>query len=224
MSNEQWLVMCGHALAGAAGALPMAGIAFAVPAAGPPQLHPRWWFGTPAPRWAIAALATISGASTGAVGVLPLASLIGLAFGIFAVVGVGLAVIDVRRRRLPHALTGLLGAECIMFFSADAVISGSGVAMVRAAVTGVITAFVLLCVAIALPGQLGLGDVVFASVVTASLGWLSIQSATLGLVVGLVAQGFVVVCRAVWVRDRRLTLPLGPALLAGWMVGVVAGT
>ncbi len=215
--------MCGHMLAGSAGAIPMAGIAFAVPSAGPPSLHPRWWCGAPARSRVVAALAAITGVGTGALGILALPPLVRLAFVIFAVVGVGLAVVDLRRHRLPHAMTGLLGAECLLFFGADAVVSGSGVAIVRAAVTGVITATVLLCVALALPGQLGLGDVVFAGVVTASLGWLSVQSATLGLLVGFIVQGVVVACRAVWVPDRRRTLPLGPALMVGWMAGVVAG-
>lgn len=223
MSNELWLLVGGHMLAGAAGALPMAGIAFAVPPAGPPSLHPRWWCGAPTRSRVVAALAAITGIGTGALGILPLPLLVRLAFVIFAVVGVGLAVVDLRHHRLPHALTGFLGAECLLFFSVHAVVSGSGVAVVRAAVTGVITATVLLCVALALPGQLGLGDVVFAGVVTASLGWLSVQSATLGLFVGLAVQGIVVACRALWVPDRRRTLPFGPALLAGWMAGVVAG-
>jgi leader peptidase (prepilin peptidase)/N-methyltransferase len=154
---------------------------------------------------------------------LRLLPLVRLAFEIFVVVGVGLAAIDIRRHRLPHVLTGLLGAASIALFSADAMISGSPVATARAAATGATVAAMFLGVALALPGQLGLGDTLFAGVLSTSLGWLNISSAVLGLIVALLIQVAVVFCRVLWIPDRRHILPFGPALLAGWMVGVVAG-
>lgn len=137
--------------------------------------------------------------------------------------GVGLAVIDVRRQRLPHVLTGGLGALSMVLYGADAVTSGNPVATARAAVTGVAVAGIFLAVALALPGQMGLGDVVFAGVVTASLGWLGLWCAVTGLVAGLSMQAVVTIGRSILLPNRRSALPLGPALLAGWLVGVFAG-
>ncbi|MFI9640885.1 prepilin peptidase [Micromonospora sp. NPDC051925] len=145
------------------------------------------------------------------------------AFWLFAVVGVGLTIVDVRCRRLPHRLTGVLWASSGLFFTV-AVLTGSDVGqLIRAASAGIGTATVMLAVALALPGQLGLGDVVFAGAVAFNLGWLGWQTAVLGVVAGLLLQGAIVLV----VKIRRTTnaidtpTPMGPALAAGWFLAVV---
>lgn len=47
------------------------------------------------------------------------------AYGLIAVIGVGLASIDVRRRRLPHVLTGTVMATCLISFIVATAASGN---------------------------------------------------------------------------------------------------
>ena len=67
------------------------------------------------------------------------------------------------------------------------------------------------------------GDVVLGGGwIALSLGWFAWRATALGLLVGLVVQaagGVVLLARA----GPRRTLPMGPALLLGWLVGVMAG-
>lgn len=210
----------GLGLAGALAGIPVAAMAYTVPAAGPVRLPRRWWAGGPARPALVVATAGGSGAAGALIGaaVPPTFALLG--FWIFAVLGVGLAVIDARRRRLPHRLTGALWASSALCFLAVAVTGGGVEPVVRAAAAGIATAAVFLVVALALPGQLGLGDVVLAGAVTFTLGWLSWQAAVVGILAGLLAQGVIVVAVKVFSRGQAMW-PMGPALLAGWLLAVM---
>jgi leader peptidase (prepilin peptidase)/N-methyltransferase len=141
-------------------------------------------------------------------------------FWIFAVLGMGLAGTDLRRNRLPYALTVTLFFACAAAFIAEATRTGDFGPLARAAVVGALATAGLLALALALPGQIGLGDVTFAGAITFSLGWLSWQAATGGLLVGLLVQGVVVLAVKALARNRA-TLPLGPALITGWLLAVV---
>jgi len=211
------------AVAGGAGILvgpPVAAIVYALPASGPFSVPPRCWTGRPAPRRAIV-LTSVLTSTTAALGCssLPL-SLAQPAFWMFAVLGVALAGMDLRRKRLPYALTATLYLACTAGFIAEAFRSDDFGPLARASVTAVFVTAGMLAFALALPGQLGLGDVLFAGAVTFSLGWLSWQAAIVGLLAGLLIQGVVVLAAKVHRRDRAL-LPLGPALVIGWFLTVV---
>ncbi|MDG4790179.1 prepilin peptidase [Micromonospora sp. WMMD1102] len=142
------------------------------------------------------------------------------AFWLFAVLGVGLAIIDLRCRRLPHRLTGSLWLSSGLIFLAAAVLSGDVEPLLRAAGAGGVTSAILLLVALAMPGQLGLGDVVLAGAITFNLGWLSWQVAVAGLLAGLVFQGSVGIARDSKRAGRANPSPTGPALVAGWLLAV----
>lgn len=126
-------------------------------------------------------------------------------------------------QRLPHQLTGALYASSGPCFTAAA-ISGEGVApLLQATGSAIVTAAALLVVALALPGQLGLGDVALAGAIALSLGWLGVQAVIVGLLTGLVLQA----AAAIAVRLRRTgnaLTPMGLALLVGWLLGVVYAT
>jgi hypothetical protein len=142
------------------------------------------------------------------------------AFWLFAILGVGLAIIDLRCRRLPHAVTGTIVATCILCFAIDASVAGDLSPLRRALATGSITAVVMLTVALALPGQLGLGDVALAGATTLSLGWLSWQAAVTGIIGAFALQGTVALAARTATRRDGL-IPMGPALVTGWLGAVL---
>jgi leader peptidase (prepilin peptidase)/N-methyltransferase len=215
------LAASGFAVAGAVAGIPIAAIAFAAPAHGAIRMQGRWWLGRPARPATVGTISLLTGTAAGFVtGFLPLSPALP-AFWIFAVLAICLAVIDLRRHRLPHAITGTITITSIGSFTIAAVVSGSSTSLLRALATGSIAAGALLIVALTLPGQLGLGDVALAGAVALNLGWLSWQAAVVGMVGAFALQG----TAALAVRARRkrgVVMPMGPALIAGWLTGVLS--
>jgi leader peptidase (prepilin peptidase)/N-methyltransferase len=166
--------------------------------------------------------AVLTGSTAAIVGATLPSRFASLSFWLLAVGSVGMAIIDIQCRRLPHQLTGALWAACAVCFAITAIVSQELEPLVRAVGAGSATAAVLLTVALAMPGQLGLGDVTFASALTFSLGWLDWYPAALGLLAGLLLQCAVAVLARLRHSDDRTT-PMGPALVAGWLLAVVLG-
>ena len=218
------LAVGGFAVAGTLAEIPIIAVAYAVPAHGGIRVPQRWWRGAPAPPMAVIAAALLAGAVAGVVaGRLPLSPALP-AFWLFAVVGVGLAVIDVRRRRLPHAMTGTLWAICGLGLVGESFASGHIHSLVTGAAAGASVVVLALLIAFALPGQLGLGDVSLSGVIALSLGGLCLSTAALGLVTGIALQACIAVTSKFRSRDllSRSHLPFGPALLMGWLVALAA--
>ncbi|WP_018909378.1 A24 family peptidase [Salinispora arenicola] len=215
------LTASGLGLAGALAGIPLAAIAYSAPAHGHLHLPEGWWHGAPARPPTVAAVSLLTGATTAVIGgLLPMSATLP-AYWLFAVVGVGLAVIDIRRRRLPHVLTGTLMATCLISFIVATAVSGNPAPLLRAIIAGATTTTTLVIIALSLPGQLGLGDVTLAGVITLNLGWLSWHTVAHGLIIGLVLQG--VLGFAARARPRgQVALPMGPALLTGWLSAISA--
>ena len=215
------LAASGFAVAGALAGIPITAIAYSVPAHGKLRVPERWWSGSPAHPAAVVTVSLMTGTTAGlAAGILPLSPALP-AYWLFAVLGVGLAVIDVRRRRLPHAITGSMAMTCILGFAAAATLGGSPASLMRALAAGSITAVAMLALALGFPGQLGLGDVALAGAITLSLGWLSWQAAVTGLVGAFAIQGTAALAAKTAARKGGL-LPMGPALVGGWLIGVIS--
>jgi leader peptidase (prepilin peptidase)/N-methyltransferase len=217
------LAATGLGLAGALAGIPVAAIAYRTSAIGPVQLPARWRTGRPARPAFLVVTSAFTGTAAAIIGAaLPL-TLALPAFWLVAVLGTGLAIIDIRCQRLPHRLTGALwGSSGLCFVTAA--ISGEGMEpLLRAAGAGAATAAILLVVALTMPGQLGLGDVVLAGAITLSLGWLSVHAAIVGLLVGLLLQAAAAIAVRLWRPGNALT-PMGPALLVGWLVAVLYAT
>lgn len=214
------LAAIGLGLAGAFVGIPVAAIAYDTRATGPVRLPQRWWRGGPARPPLVVLTAVCAGAAAAVVGAALPPDLALPAFWLFAVVGVGLAIIDVRSRRLPHRLTGLVCVSSALCFMADATQGGTVGPLLRAVGSGAATATILLLLALALPGQLGLGDVALASVVTFTLGWLGLQTALTGLLAGLLLQSATAIVAKLRHRSGT-TMPMGPALVAGWLLALV---
>lgn len=209
----------GLAVAGALAGIPIAAISYAAPAHGSLQVPAGWWRGAPARPAAVLAVSLTAGVATGLVAWrLPTTTM--PAFWVFAVVGVGLAVIDVRRRRLPYPLVVTTAAASALCFALDAAVNGSGGSLLRALAAATITALVMLAVALSFPGQLGLGDVALSAAVTLNLAWLSWQAAIAGMFIAFLLQA--VIGLTVRARTRApATSPMGPAMCVGWLLAVL---
>jgi leader peptidase (prepilin peptidase) / N-methyltransferase len=164
--------------------------------------------------------AVVSGAVCMVLGTVLGSSLVMPAYSLCGVLGVALAIVDVRTRRLPYAMTGVMFASCAVAFGVSAVGGGDARPLIRAVLAAALASTGFLGLALAFPGQLGLGDVVLVGWVAFSLAWFGWRVAVVGLLTGLIIQaavGILVLVRA----GPRGTLPMGPALLIGWLVGVL---
>jgi leader peptidase (prepilin peptidase)/N-methyltransferase len=117
------------------------------------------------------------------------------------------AVIDARRRIIPNTLTatGAVAGVALLTLLAPAALPTHAAAAAGAG------AF-FLAAALLRPGELGMGDVKLAAVLGLYLG----ASVVPALLVALLAA------TVVGVAGRRSTLPLGPFLALGGVVGLLA--
>ena len=134
------------------------------------------------------------------------------------VVGVALAYIDIALKRLPDPLTlpsYVIGAALL------------GLAFDGARFThgliGMVACFLLYAVQwIIAPGQLGLGDVKLSGVLGLYLGWLGLTAWTTGVLAGFLLGGCYALALLVTRRaGRKSTIPFGPFMLAGALVGIL---
>lgn len=140
-------------------------------------------------------------------------------------VGSALAVIDMRCRRLPDALTlpsyPILGALIAFasFFHGP-----GGHALVRAALAGVIFFAIFFAMWLVRPSDLGFGDVKLSGLLGVCLGWLGWGSWFVGLMAGFFIGGFISVLLLLARRvGRKDHVPYGPFMLGGALVGVLWG-
>lgn len=139
-----------------------------------------------------------------------------LAFGLFAAVSPGLAVVDWVTHRLPFVTSAAVLVVAVAGFSAQAVNMGDAGRLGRAAWALAIVGTLALVWWRAFDGQVGLGDVVLLAVIGGFAGWGSWIA-----VWAAIAAGFALAAVAAGVARWRIAtagayLPLGPFLLAGW--------
>ncbi|HET8680879.1 MAG TPA: prepilin peptidase [Micromonosporaceae bacterium] len=145
------------------------------------------------------------------------------AFLAVAVLGVLLAAVDLACLRLPDRLVAL-GAAVSLAGLGTAALSGAGLGTLGRALAGAGALGGAYLVLALLPGGgMGFGDVKLAALLGLLLGWLGWGAVLLGaalphVINGPVAVGLLVLGRA----GRHTALPLGPALLAGALLAVVA--
>ncbi|MEU7903871.1 prepilin peptidase [Actinoplanes sp. NPDC049118] len=173
----------------------------------------------PPPVWTIAAGTLTAGLLGTAIGPAPLLIVLLPA----AVLGVLLAAIDLRCLRLPDPLVALFAAATVVPLSLGALATGEPGRPVRALMAAALTGAIYLFVALLPGGGLGLGDVKLAAVLAFTLGNAGWPAVAIGLLAphlinGPVALSLLLTRRA----DRRTPLPLGPALLAGALVALIA--
>ena len=144
-------------------------------------------------------------------------------FVLATVFGLALSIVDLLGSRLPFAFSGTVYVAIVVGLGVDALASADATHLGRAVSGGAVVTIGFLVLAMALPGQLGLGDVVMVGWIAMTLARLGWRSLFVGLVASLVIQA-VVTAVAVGTRrgNRRRHTPFGPALWFGWLAGVMA--
>lgn len=136
----------------------------------------------------------------------------------FIVVGVTLAAIDARTKRLPDRLTLPSYPILVVLLSAAEAASSNQGSMVRAAAAAVLLVAVFFVSA--LVGGVGLGDVKLAGLLGLVLGFRSWTTVYAGMLAAFVLAAIFVLFRVIQGQGRE-RLPLGPFLVAGTMVAVL---
>lgn len=212
------LAVYGLAAAGALAGIPVAAVAYSAPARGSIRLPTRWWCGEPATPVTVLSVSLLTGTATGVVAARSPWSPATPAYCAFAILGVGLAIIDVRRQRLPYVLTGSALIVHLLAYGAAAVSADDFTPLLRAIGAGLATTTAMLIISLVLPGQLGLGDVALTGVIATSLGALGWTTVLHGILGGLLVQAI----GAIVLRSTAgQTLPMGPALIAGWLAAIL---
>ena len=140
------------------------------------------------------------------------------ALGWAALLGVGLAFVDARVRRLPDPLTGALFAGVVVCFALSGSYSRLGWALAYAVLAGLL----YLTLALLPPGGMGMGDVKLALGVGLVLGWFGWHAVLLGLLAGFaLAGGYGFILIVLRRAGRRDALPHGPFMLLGALVALM---
>lgn len=139
-------------------------------------------------------------------------------------VGVVLATVDLSVKRLPDPLVLPSYAVGLVLLGAAAAVAGEAAPLVRAALAMVLLFGLYLVLAVLNPAGMGFGDVKLAGVLGLHLGWLGWAELLVGafagfLLVALTALGLL----AARLVTRSSQLPFGPFMLAGTLLGILAG-
>jgi len=174
------------------------------------------------PVWLTAGLSALAcGLMAMALGPVPvLVPMLGL-----SVLGVLLAVIDIACKRLPHVL--VLPAIAVSAVILLGIAAGTGDwARLERAGLGALALTVLFGLLYLLPGRaVGLGDVTLAALLGGYLGFLGWRFVVLGAVLPWLVNAPVLIVLLVSGRiGRKATVPFGPAMLAGALLAVLAGS
>jgi leader peptidase (prepilin peptidase) / N-methyltransferase len=138
------------------------------------------------------------------------------------VVGVLLGAVDVRCRRLPDALLGVLAVVTVLPIGTWLLVTGD----VNRAGRGLWAAglcFVAYGMVAMLPGRgLGVGDVKLAGLLGFVLGVAGWRAVAIGVIAPQMINGSIAIALLVTGRATRGTaLPFGPALLAGALMAMI---
>src|SRR6266508_2887058 len=134
-----------------------------------------------------------------------------------------LVVLDLDSNLLPDRITyPTLGLVAVLLLVASVFEHDLG-RMLRALEAGGVAGGVLLALALASPGSIGLGNVKFALVLGLALGWLGWSAVVAGfvgafLLGGLAALGAMLILRV----GRKTQLPFGPWLALGALLAILA--
>lgn len=147
------------------------------------------------------------------------------AYLFFVAAGVALAAIDLDVQRLPNAIVYFSYGALAILLSGASVVEGSFEPLARAALGGLALFGFFLALAIISPKGMGLGDVKFAGVVGAALGFLSYPAVVVGTFAAFVLGGAAGAALMLARRARRTSsIPFGPAMVAGAFVALFAST
>lgn len=143
---------------------------------------------------------------------------------VLASAGLALAMIDIEHHRLPDVIVLPLYPVTVLGLLLSQLIDGEGHwlnALIGAAIWGLTIGGLWLITA----GRgMGMGDAKLAPVLGATLGWLGVAEAGIGLLAAFLLGAIAGVGLIVSGRgQRRSRLAFGPFLLGGALIGVLAG-
>lgn len=145
------------------------------------------------------------------------------AYVALAVVGVALAVIDVRTHRLPNRLVLPAYPVLAVLFVLACLLGAPWSSLGRAAAGGALL-FAFYWALWRAGGGLGGGDVKLAGVLGAATAWLGWEALAVGALAGFVLGGvFSLALIAARRASRRTAVAFGPFMIAGAWLGIVVG-
>jgi leader peptidase (prepilin peptidase)/N-methyltransferase len=140
------------------------------------------------------------------------------AHAVWAAGAIVLAFVDAAVHRLPHRVVASTSIGFLVLLLPDT----DWAAWLRSVLAGLALAAFFGAIAVAAPGQLGLGDVAVAVPVGALLGWHSWATFAAGVLLGLAAaSAAAITARLSRIAARGAHLPLGPYLLVAAFVATV---
>ena len=146
----------------------------------------------------------------------------------FAAIGFVLVVIDLKRSRLPDALTYPLNSLLLVLICADSFVKDDPVSLKHAIFSAVGLALFYFLVNIASHGGMGMGDVKFSFSIGLLAGYQSAMGAYVASMIAFVLGSIVGIAIIVLKKGNRKTaLPFGPfmymgAILSLWAIPAVA--
>ena len=209
------------AATGFVAALPVAATAHETPATGTIRPMLRWWR-TATPKAVSIACASMTAGIAFAVCQVIGFRIVTPGFWLFSVLGVGLSYVDIRRRRLPNVATGAVWSVCAALFFIESAHGGRATHLMQAIGCGLLILVGMLIVALAAPGQLGLGDVHFAAAITFTLSWIRWEIGVAAIIVAWLVQAAWTLPAAMYFRRTATPFPFGPTLFGVWVVAVLA--
>jgi leader peptidase (prepilin peptidase) / N-methyltransferase len=141
------------------------------------------------------------------------------AYTYFAVTGALVSAADLADRRVPNQIV-LPAYPITAGLLAFASVSGSWWPLARAGIAAAVLGGFYLILGLAFPAGMGLGDVKWAGVIGAFLGWLDWSAVPTGTLIAFLGAAVTVV--AARIAGRRLaSLPMAPFMTLGALVAVV---
>ena len=136
------------------------------------------------------------------------------AFLLLAVLGVLLALVDLRHHLLPDRVVLPALALATVLLVVAAALEPAWPALLRALLGAVALFLAFLVLALVSPGGLGMGDVKLAALLGLHLGWVGWPAVLLGALAAFLVQALVAVALLAARRvGRRSDLAFGPAML-----------
>ena len=147
-----------------------------------------------------------------------------VAYALLALACSLLVVIDLAVYRLPDAVVAPTYPLLFLALAVGAATGGDWSRLGRAALAAAMLLALYLVLALINPSGLGLGDVKLAGLLGAFLGWLGWQQVLLGTLAAFVCSALVALLLLATRRATRKTeFPFGPWMVAGAVIGAVAG-
>jgi leader peptidase (prepilin peptidase) / N-methyltransferase len=145
-----------------------------------------------------------------------------LAYGVFAVLSIMLAVVDAQTHRLPnrYVLPGILTGAVLL--SAAALLAGDPARLLSTLGGGAACFAVFFVLRMLARGALGGGDVKLAGLIGVHLGFVGWEAVLAGPIVGIVLAGLsALILLAARRAGPRSRIALGPFLLAGAWFAII---